>query len=707
MFHRQRGTLAHLEGGIKRFLRGTRAAGTPHPVRPRRGAARGDYGTLVYMSSPPTGEFAPRPAPGVANPPLPLVPGARTALAIALAGLTIANCCLAAGADSSQATSQGGAGPPAALTVGQVTDLGFENVQVDSLGGTLRVGFENRRYRHSADCVGTLERAAGGRVQAVERRLGLASAAISVTGPAEHPRFHVTYPSDPAFPGPPRGPSFQRTPASVDLMLRPLFGYELGRLTAPVQTQLQLEPFVRYNPWPGARVTGSVIIPVQNDFDPSDLHPDVDQFRPGLATLEQFAWIPRFALVSATAGIFADNRYGFSAGAARPLADGALLLDSQFDITGFLAFPPEGVTYSSVSQKSWFGGVTWYLPFLDVAMRVRAGQFLYGDRGTNVEIRRSLGDFDFALFALQAGGLSVKGVRLSMPVPPMTRATNHPVRVQPVEQFPISYRTDATPVGILVGSVASREDFLRQLSAPALDANAYRYRRALGVEPPKADPHVPLPWINATGMTGFIFTPWADVLPDRTISLDYTHVPAKWAYSGRGVYVNQAYSMALGVLPRVELGLRFTRLPGLHGPFPDEDNEITTDTDHMASGRLVLLTPTWRRPGLAIGAEDVEGTRRFHSTYAVAGMPLEISHVQSRFSLGYAPSVFTAARHVLEGGFGALEVSPWRAVAVRMEYDTEKWNVGVGVALPFGLRLRAAALNLETLSAGAGWTHAL
>jgi hypothetical protein len=42
-----------------------------------------------------------------------------------------------------------------------------------------------------------------------------------------------------------------------------------------------------------------------------------------------------------------------------------------------------------------------------------------------------------------------------------------------------------------------------------------------------------------------------------------------------------------------------------------------------------------------------------------------------------------------------------------MEYDTEKWNVGVGVALPFGLRLRAAALNLETLSAGAGWTHAL
>jgi hypothetical protein len=89
------------------------------------------------------------------------------------------------------------------------------------------------------------------------------------------------------------------------------------------------------------------------------------------------------------------------------------------------------------------------------------------------------------------------------------------------------------------------------------------------------------------------------------------------------------------------------------------------------------------------------------------GLPYTTKNVQTRFSFGYASRVFTAARHVLDGGFGAFEISPWRAVATRIEYDSEKWNVGLGVSLPYGLKIRAAALNLETLSAGVGWTHEL
>jgi hypothetical protein len=46
-------------------------------------------------------------------------------------------------------------------------------------------------------------------------------------------------------------------------------------------------------------------------------------------------------------------------------------------------------------------------------------------------------------------------------------------------------------------------------------------------------------------------------------------------------------------------------------------------------------------------------------------------------------------------------------VAARFEYDTEKINVGLGFDLGFGLRIRAAALNMESLSAGVGWHHKL
>jgi len=238
-------------------------------------------------------------------------------------------------------------------------------------------------------------------------------------------------------------------------------------------------------------------------------------------------------------------------------------------------------------------------------------------------------------------------------------------------------------------------------------ANRQRFSRGIGSPPPHRPETGPVDWINISGTSGFIFTPWAGALADRTISLDYSHIPKKWSIDGRGEHVNQTYALSIGLLPRVEANLRFTRIPGDVGFVNDPDNQLTTDTDHMASGRLVLLTPKPNRPGLAVGIEDINGSRRFHSSYVVSGLPLKIKDVQTRFSLGYAPRVFTAARHVLDGGFGAVEVSPWRAVAGRIEYDTEKWNAGIGVVLPYGLRFRASALNLETLSVGAGWTHEL
>jgi hypothetical protein len=42
-----------------------------------------------------------------------------------------------------------------------------------------------------------------------------------------------------------------------------------------------------------------------------------------------------------------------------------------------------------------------------------------------------------------------------------------------------------------------------------------------------------------------------------------------------------------------------------------------------------------------------------------------------------------------------------------MEYDSEKWNAGVGVSPIAGLRVRAALLNLESPSVGVGWSHRL
>jgi hypothetical protein len=583
--------------------------------------------------------------------------------------------------------------------------LGLENVRSER-NSAERVSYENRRFRHSLDALGRLAR--GDReFVAYEQRLGLTAATIERENVRGVDQFRVRYPSDFDFKRAPRGPRRAPTSNSVDLIVGPLFAYDLGRVTEPISFQIQTEITARYNPWPGGRLTGSILFPMYNDFIPTDLNPDVDNVRPGLVTVEQFAWVPRTGLFSGTMGLFADNRFGISVGAARPFAQGALLLDAQADLTGFVAFNEE-IEYSDPNQSSGFAGVTWRPGWgRDVAVRARVAKFLYGDEGGEVAFTRSFGDLDLVLAITRSRNLTNEIIRIVFPIPPMNRGTGMPVRPMPVERFPLSFRVDATPLGVSLTGAASREEFLRQLSKPSLEANRHRYDRARGLDP-AAKPETPL-WANHQGMSGFVITPWAGVRPESEVELGYTTMPKKWSYMpGRGVYHNEIYYASFGLLPRLEAGMRVTRTPGFN-PFGHIDplSELSTDTDHMISWRFAILEPRVGRPGLAVGMDDSQGTRRYHAAYLVSGLPFEIFRVQNRFSLGYASRVFTASRYVLDGAFSAIEVSPWRSVAARFEYDTEKLNVGLGVDLGFGLRIRAAALNMESLSAGVGWHHKL
>lgn len=583
--------------------------------------------------------------------------------------------------------------------------LGLENVTVDP--GGRAVAYENRRYRHSAEARGLvaerLRPSPQTPLSCFERRLGLVAAAIVDTGAAVPAA--VRFPSDLAWPDPPRGPALAPTSHSVDLELVPLFTYELGRILDPVLVRVELEPRLQYNPWPGARATASLIVPLRNDFPTDSLHPDIDRVRPGPATLEQFAWLRRAALVSLTAGIFGANRYGLSAGAAVPFSGGAFLFDAQADVTGYVAFPASGAEYSGASLWTGFAGLTYRPPALDLAVRLRAERFLYGDGGGELELRRSMGDLDVAFFYQRTGGFSVQGLRLDVPIPPMVRPTGQAVRTLPVARLPLSYRDEAAPVGRPVTGVASREDFLRQLSAPSLSANAGRYRDEPGGRPPRDPDHYDR--VSLTGMTGFVNTPWCGVIQDRRVEVGYNRIPRAAAYDHRGTDRNDVYYAALGFLPHLEAGLRWTVIPGSRAFADLVPESRLTDSDRMLSGRIELLPPRLGHPGLAIGVEDATGTRRFHSTYAVAGIPFEHQGLHSRMALGYAPRVLTASRHTLDGAFGAVEVRGGWPVAISLEYDTEKWNAALGVGPGFGLQVRAALLDMRHPSLGAGWSVGL
>ena len=586
----------------------------------------------------------------------------------------------------------------------RLVDRGLENATAGP-GDTLRVAYENRRYRHSAEALGHARAAAGRPLLAFERRHGLIAAAIATAQNDSLAPFQVLYPSDGRFPKPPAGPLRSPTFARADLEIGALVDYRVGQIFDPLQLRIDLEPRLILNPWTGGSVRLGLLLPLQNDFPVSDLNPDLNRVRPGRISLDQFLWLPHSALMSFSGGYFGDNRWGASLGAARPLAQGTWLLDAQLERTGFLAFTGEGTLYSIPDRTSGFAGVTYRPPYADLSLRLRAGQFLYGDRGVDLELRRVIGDFEVGYFAQRTVGENLYGVRLDLPLPPARRSTGSRLRVQPVTRFALSFRDHSEPIGTFVSGVASREDYLRQLSRPALNANADRYWRALGGPAPAPAP--PLEWVSLTGMTGFIQTPWAGVIANRGLEAGYNYIPRRWAYDHRGTNDNEIYYATLGFLPRIETALRWTRIPGYHSFQEIAPDSRLVDMDRMASGRLELLTPGPGRPGLAVGVEDAEGTRRFHSSYAVAGMPVAFLQVRGRAALGYGFRVFDASRYVLDGVFGAMDCELARWLRVQIENDSEKWNAAVGLSAFEGFRVRAALLHMESLSLGIGWSHTL
>src|SRR3989442_5451904 len=82
------------------------------------------------------------------------------------------------------------ADPSAAARARKLIDAGFENVAIESDPTGTRLTFENRRYRHTAECLGLMARLGDDSLVAYERRLDLVAAAVTLAGP--RPALPVT-----------------------------------------------------------------------------------------------------------------------------------------------------------------------------------------------------------------------------------------------------------------------------------------------------------------------------------------------------------------------------------------------------------------------------------------------------------------------------------------------------------------------------------
>jgi exopolysaccharide biosynthesis protein YbjH len=206
------------------------------------------------------------------------------------------------------------------------------------------------------------------------------------------------------------------------------------------------------------------------------------------------------------------------------------------------------------------------------------------------------------------------------------------------------------------------------------------------------------------GMTGLINTPTADVLPSGGLRVGFSWFDKEWAYYVRGKSDNYHYFLTFGFVPRVEVSVRASY-------FPDDQLDTATNqkgtVDRGGNARVLVLTEKEKRPAVAVGIDDLRGTRRFHSLYAVASKTFTIKPKLLRLRLtgGYASDVLKADDHILDGGFGGAELGVGHFASWALDYDTEKWNTSVRLFAFRRVTAHLALLNFEGLAGGVSWTH--
>jgi hypothetical protein len=206
--------------------------------------------------------------------------------------------------------------------------------------------------------------------------------------------------------------------------------------------------------------------------------------------------------------------------------------------------------------------------------------------------------------------------------------------------------------------------------------------------------------LSLNGTSGMLMTPTADIAADRTLAAGVSFVDKKWAVDYRGLFDNVAYFATLGYLPRLEISMRVTVF--LESSFSLEDPDRLIK-DRMLSLKVLAFKESGQWPALALGSEDLTGTKRFNTLFAVASKGLSLGRAGPiRLHLGYGSDRIEAKNHPLDGVFGGLAKALWKGGELLAEYDTDKVNVGLRVEPVPYVSLLVSALNAESF---AGTVH--
>ncbi|HST58121.1 MAG TPA: YjbH domain-containing protein [Longimicrobium sp.] len=204
---------------------------------------------------------------------------------------------------------------------------------------------------------------------------------------------------------------------------------------------------------------------------------------------------------------------------------------------------------------------------------------------------------------------------------------------------------------------------------------------------------------SLSGTSGLISVPTADLAQDGTLTLGVSRMDRLHNGLPRFPDAPAIVQFAtVGFLPFVEVGLRVTRPKGI----PRQ-----ALGDRMVSVRVRALREGRLHPAVAVGVQDILGTRKYHALYVVASKRVPTGALPGpvRAHLGYGHHLpGRVGGQQFAGVFGGISAAPVSWVTALVEYDGERMNAGMRLHVLRHLSVLAALQNLKGASLGVSYT---
>ena len=189
------------------------------------------------------------------------------------------------------------------------------------------------------------------------------------------------------------------------------------------------------------------------------------------------------------------------------------------------------------------------------------------------------------------------------------------------------------------------------------------------------------------GATGLIHIPSAYIPTWATFDIGFTHYSSKASLTYEaGEAPERVLIGSVAFLPRAELSFKLTR------PYSNLVKDSTKwETyygigDRSISLRVQLVKERTQLPAIVIGIQDPFSASSFFSTnYIVLSKKYQLGKIPILANIGYGTSfealeIRLAKSEFLRGLFGGVQVH-WKAFDGKIEYDTQRLNIGIGYRL--------------------------